>query len=155
MRVAVASKVFDHLGLNRRDEIAKEALPSQMKKNQKHLMDLKTFLKNCRDPFKPSESTTLVNIASGKEASLETSRFLLNVPENGKRAYCDFVEGCIIEPSRFYNPIPRQKLFTFASEGLKVKRKRTDGKIQEVRMERDLFGRLIILALQEKVNRSI
>jgi hypothetical protein len=40
----------------------------------------------------------------------------------------------------------------FPAEGAKVKKKGADGKIQQARMERDMMGRILAIALEKKVD---
>ena len=46
----------------------------------------------------------------------------------------------------------RQKVRTFSSEGAKVKKKSTDGKVIEMKMERNLFSKLLCVALEKKID---
>jgi hypothetical protein len=109
------------------------------------------FRENCINPFS-SDAQDLVIISTGKVASEETTRFLLNVMSNGEKMRDEFIQNCCNDPESFERPIPRQKLHTFASEGVRIKKTRIDRKVQELRMERDLFGRILAIALEEKVD---
>ena len=48
--------------------------------------------------------------------------------------------------------LSKQKVYTFASEGVKFVAKSGKGKLVEVRMERDLFGSILFLALQRQID---
>ena len=41
---------------------------------------------------------------------------------------------------------------TFSSEGAKVEKKSTDGKVIEMKMERNLFDKLLCVALEKKID---
>lgn len=43
-------------------------------------------------------------------------------------------------------------MFTFASEAVKMNRKTADGKMKEVKMQGDLMGRILAIALENKVD---
>ncbi|EFX75053.1 hypothetical protein DAPPUDRAFT_108314 [Daphnia pulex] len=73
------------------------------------------FRENCINPFS-SDAQDLVIISTGKVASEETTRFLLNVMSNGEKMRDEFIQNCCNDPESFERPIPRQKLHTFASE---------------------------------------
>ena len=45
-----------------------------------------------------------------------------------------------------------KKMRTFSSEGAKVKKKLTDGKVIEMKMERNLFGKLLCVALEKEID---
>lgn len=109
------------------------------------------FISDCQSPFSSEcRSQNLVNIASGNEASMETRNFLLNVTEIGHQAATEFVERCLSDPKLFNEPISRQKVSTFALEGARVKKTRVDGKVQEIRMDRNMFGRLLMISLTDR-----
>ena len=100
------------------------------------------------NPFSPELDTeSLFNIGFGKAASNETKEFLLNVANIGRESQDRFIEECSQNPDRFEKEaIRRQKLNTFACEGAKRKIK-SNGKVKEVKMERDLFEKILCLAL--------
>ena len=53
---------------------------------------------------------------------------------------------------RFEKPIKRQQMRTFSSEGTKVKKKSTDRKVIEMKMERNLFGKLLCVTLEKEID---
>lgn len=150
MRTAILSHQLDKLGLSKKEDLTKELHPNRIKKDHEQFALIIEFIYGCMDPFSVEDPRSLVNIVTGKRASPETTQFLLNVNEIGKRAYEDFIERCHGNGDAFNQRITRQKIHTFASEGLKAKT-RVAGKVKEVRMERDLMGKLLGIALENKV----
>ncbi len=55
-------------------------------------------------------------------------------------------------PLRSKSPLRNKQFFTFASESVQKKRNRADGKVQELKMQRDLRGRIRAIALENKVD---
>ena len=89
-----------------------------------------------------------------KQASNKTKEFLLNVTSIGKQIQDQFIKECSENSNRFENEaIRRTKMDTFATEGAKQVVK-SNGKLKEVKMERDLFGKILCLALQQKIDTS-
>ena len=111
------------------------------------------FIRNSLNPFTLEASELpLVNISTGKAASDLTSEFLINVQSIGNKSRDKFIDECVESPYRFEKPITRVKVNTFASDGAKYKKSRADGKVIKLKMERDLMGRLLCIALENKVD---
>ena len=149
LRMRVVSHLLDTLDLNKKDVTA-ERKPCKMRKNADALKKLCNQIEESINPYdKNLENNILVNIDTGKGASPETTDFLLNVVEK---------ESAIKEvnerPSRFEDAITRNKLSTFASEGVKLKTK-NNNKISEVRMEGNLYGHLLCIVLVESIDISL
>ena len=106
------------------------------------------------DPFSSEiDKQHLYNIRTGKAASKETSTFLLNVKKTGNNLREKFIGEVNGSPSRFEEPIKRCKVSTFTNEALTFKKKKTgENKVIEVKTERNLFGRLLCLALEREVD---
>ncbi|EFX79054.1 hypothetical protein DAPPUDRAFT_245429 [Daphnia pulex] len=151
LQTSVVSYLLDKVGMSTKDDASRESHPSRIKKDKKDFDSVVEFMENCINPFS-SEAQDLVNISRGKVASEETTRFLLNVMSNGEKMRDEFIQNFCNDPESFERPIRRQRLQTFASEGVRIKKTRTDGKVQELTMERDLFGRILVIALEEKVD---
>ena len=94
----------------------------------------------------------LFNIASGKSVSDAACDFLLNCYETGKHAHEEFLNECLEDPNRFEENIKRQKVVTFATAVKKQKSTDKDNKIQAIGMMRDLFGSILYLVLQKRVD---
>jgi hypothetical protein len=75
----------------------------------------------------------------------------LNIRESGKQARNDFIQRCRDDPAAFEQPIKRKKINTFAKEG-KITKRTTKGVIEEIKMERDLMGKLLLISLKDKFN---
>ena len=72
------------LELHRKEDIAREAHPCRFRKDIKQLKDLTDFLTSFKNPFSEIKEP-LFNISTGKAASNETQKFLLNEREIGKK----------------------------------------------------------------------
>ena len=107
------------------------------------------------NPFSSEQDQEcLCNIGSGKVASNKTKEFLLNVANIGKETQDQFIKECSKNSNRFENEATRRtKMDTFATEGAK-RIVKSNGKLKEVKMERDLFGKILCLALQQKIDMS-
>lgn len=93
----------------------------------------------------------LLNIATGKAAKDETAQFLLTVEERGEKLRETFINECLVNPARFEQRIKRNKILNSPSENVKKKNK-IAGKVQEIRMQPDLFGRLLGVSIDFNVD---
>ena len=148
------SNVFNELGLTRSDDVSKELKPNKIRKNCNDINALTNSIIDTMDPFSNEiNKEVLFNIATGKAAPKEIEDFLLNIETIGSIARDKFVNECKEDPKRFEQGIPRQKLRTFAANGKRFKLN-TESKTVAIRMERDLFGSILFLALKKKVDMS-
>ena len=137
--------------MTKTDDVTREMHRSRIKRDNRDFQSIIRFMENCINPFE-TDTADLVNISTARKASEETSHFLLNWMSIGEKMRDHFIENCSNDPESFDKPIPRQKLHTFASQGVRVQKKRADGKLKELRMERDLFGRILVIALEKTVD---
>lgn len=135
------------IGLNQKEDVSNETRPSRLRQDRKQRNSVKQFLQECREPFEPNDDDELlINISTGKATTFEATSFLLNVISIGAKARDNFIQSVSARPSAFEESIRRQKVFTFASDGPKIKKKSADGtKVIEVRMERDLMGSILAI----------
>jgi hypothetical protein len=101
---------------------------------------------------KPSK--ILYNLSTGKAASPATQSFLLSAVQTGERAMNSFIQRCAEDENAFEKPIKKLVISTFVTEGIKVSRT-LNGKIQAVKMERDMVGRLLMLSLNHKIDMKL
>ena len=153
MSMTVISSLLEDLGLTSKEDVTRELKPGRIRKNAADLANILNMLKQTMNPFsRKLDKDSLFNIGSGKSASEETKNFLLSVIKIGETAQNTFVNECTENRDRFENEtIKRQKLSTFANEGAKRKLKK-NGQVKEVKMERDLFAKILCLALDHEID---
>ena len=104
------------------------------------------------NPFGTINPLYLCNIATGKSVSQKNEEFLLNILKIGEEERNKFVMECIEDPSRFNKPTKRQTIYSFATEAGTKNIKLGDGKIISACLIRDLFGSILFLSLERKVD---
>ena len=155
IRTSIISQVFEDLGMTKKEDVSQDLRTSQIKRNSKDLCQIMSLVKDTMNPFSTDiNKEHLFNIGSGKSATEDTSKFLLNVVSTGCKARERFIEECVEDPKRFERPIRRVKLHTFGNEGGKYKIRGKDNKLVAVSMMRDLFGSILFLSLEKKVDTS-
>ena len=121
------------MGLQQNDDVTRELKASRISKKSIDLCKLMDVITVDRFSLH-TKKEFFFNIATGKSASAGTTAFLLDVSSTGCDFQNEFMDECGADPSRFEKPIKRQKVRTSSSEGAKVKKKSTDGKVIEMKM---------------------
>ena len=151
--MTIITHLLEDVELKQKDDVTRELKANRICKSSADLCSLMDVISESVNPFSPHvQKEFLFNITTGKSASAETTASLLNISSTGVSAQNDFIDECVADPSRFEKPIKRQKLRTFDSEGAKVKKKSTDRKIVEMKMERNLFGKLLCVGLEKQID---
>ena len=94
-------------------------------------------------------------LSTGRAESEQTASQLLHCMELGNKYAETFKAECFENPARFEKPIQRRKMQNFASGAIKTKLTVKDKTIKELQGTRDLFGRLLYLSAQKKIDLSI
>lgn len=68
IRTTLASHLCNYLGLNKGEDISREAYSSRVKKDNTALQSIQQFIISCTNPFKDDSDSPLVKISSGKVA---------------------------------------------------------------------------------------
>ena len=92
------------------------------------------------------------SICVEKSCKKSTEDFLLNVESIGNEVRTSFIQKCVENPNRFDERIKKDKIHNFATESAKHKVREAEGKITEATMIRDLFGSMLRLSMQQKVD---
>ena len=153
LRTTILSNMFEKLGLIKKEDISQDLKPHRIRNDNLAVNKIKDMTKVTMNPFDSClDPATLFNIGTGKGASENTERFLLNLNNTGDKARRTFISECVEDPSRFESRIPRQKLYTFATECAKKQHSTADGKVIAASMVRNLFGSILYLSLQRKID---
>ena len=122
IRTSIISNLFEDLGMTKKEDVSQDLKTNKMRKNSKDLCQVINMIKKTMNPFADDiDKEHLFNIASDKAPSSDTESFLHNIVSTGNKARDKFITECAHHPSHFENPIPRQRLNTFANEGKKFK----------------------------------
>ena len=147
------TRSFKELGMSRKEDISSNLKPHQIRKDNDALGKVIALIEDTINPFEESLNRNhLFNIATGKAASEETANFLLAVEEIGNKSKHLLIEECLEDSARFEKSIKRQKVQMFETENGKRRPKSTAGKLMAACMVRDLFGSILCLSLEKKVD---
>lgn len=153
IRSTVISFVFDFFRLRRIQDVTAALQNSIITKD---LTCLNAFIKECKDHINPFDFEQisfdyLFNIETGRSAPDDVANFLLNIEKTGQEQRDDFILQCSNNELRFESPISKNKILNFTSCTKKVKAK-INNKVQEVRMQRNFFGRMLGVAMEQTVD---
>ena len=140
------------LDLKKNEDVSQYLRHGVMVKDNKLLHKVIDLLCAMMNPFDPADKERLYNIATGKAASADTEKFLLSVNVTGEIAKKSFISECIKRPERFKEKIPKQKMQTFETELGRKKIQRSNGRVVTACFVNDLFGSLLRLSLEEKID---
>ena len=154
MRTEIVNRVLDIAGMGRDDESKnKETNPKRMKRDANDLIGISRSILDMVNPFDANiNKDVLFNIKTGRKASPAAEQYLLSVISEGECKRDTFIKECDEDQSRFEKPITRSKIVNFATESFvkKNKSKKAD-EIVQLKGTRDLFARLLFLAVKKKL----
>lgn len=149
----IISNVFEELGFVKHDDISGDSQPHNIKNNCKQLQRFIDSFDRYINPFSPELShDKLFNISTGKAASPLVEQLMLNVENIGNEQREQFISECIIDIGRFEKSIEKTPLHNFSVEIEKKKSVKIGGKVQEIRLQRDLFGRMLGISMDHNVD---
>lgn len=150
LRTEIISHVLAEVLMKKREEFTNDLRKSKIEKSQLQIQQFEGSINNSLNPFSSSlKDNLLYNISNGQSASHEVHKFLMNVVEIGEEQRKKFLEQCASNPHRFEQSIQRNVIHTFKAKKIV---KRQHGKVTEVKLHRDLFGRLLGISLQQNVD---
>ena len=156
VRSSFVSKIKAYCRLEKTNESIRELNPCRIMRNKRDLDLILNNFVGTRNPFdssleSESSQKRLFNLSTGRAASHVVAQSLLGVPSDGKKRHHQFVDQCVDNPKRFEESIPKPKLVTLASESTKAT-KTIANKTVELKCSRDLMGRLVVLATEQKLD---
>ena len=153
LRTMLLTVTFEQLGMTRKEDISAHLKPHQIKSDNQDLQKIVEMVVETMDPFDQNiEKDCLFNIVTGKQTSEDAAKFLLSMEEIGNQAKHLFDVECQEDEERFERAIKKQKVHTFATDIKKTKLKSKDGKLVAACMMRDLFGCILKLSLEKKID---
>jgi len=63
-----------------------------------------------------------------------------------------FISNCAIDSNGFEKLVEKQKILNFSQENIKKKIGTNFGKVQEIRIQKNLFGRMLGISLEKPID---
>lgn len=151
LRTSIISKCLEFCDMITTDDVTKDLKNSSIVTANKNIKALLEMMAHYTNPFSRELSKDhLYNIATGQSVTNEIYEFLSTVETSGKKQREQFIAECKEDPERFDKVLSKNKILNFAS---KNRRKiKVNGKIQEVRLQRDIFGRLLHASISNNID---
>lgn len=151
-RMSILRDFYDFVGLVKYDDI--KASSNQTKKFNDRFQNFVKTVNETLNPFSEDiNATKLFNLSTGKAASPSTEDFLLNIKTEGTRQMENFIKECSENPNRFNQPVKRNKINGFGSEMYKKKKALPPNlQINEIKVEKNVLGRILCIALENKID---
>ncbi|KAL4702648.1 hypothetical protein ACJJTC_016455 [Scirpophaga incertulas] len=154
IRSTIISHTYEVTGLRKHTDVTADLERYNIRRDSKHLQSFVDAFSKFMNPFDAGfDKLQLFNISSGKAAAQAVQDYLVNIEEDGKKLREQFITECSESPDRFEKSIPRVKIMNFSNETVK-KSVKSGNKVQEIKMQRDLFGRLLGLSLDYKIDKE-
>lgn len=145
---SITSKMMDFCGLKPQDEVTNDLKPARIINLRRKLDILLRLFKENTNPFSAALLPEhLYQLYKGQSVDNEVYVCLSGVEENGNSQRISFISECCAE-DRFDKAITKNKIINFdAKNNRKV---RINDKVQEIRIQRDVFGHLLYASLKKK-----
>lgn len=155
VRATIISHVYEELGLQKQQDVSADLDNNNIKNSITQLQTFITTFDKFINPFSQTIPTDqLINISSGKAASNEVKNFLLNLEKIGDQGRHTFITECQTNISRFEKSIKKIPFKNFSCDYEKNKKVKIGGKIQEIKIQRDLFGRMLGISIDFNIDIS-
>ena len=134
-------------------DMHKEIRKSQITKSESDVQSLLEAIKGFMNPFQIDVKDKLFCLSSGAPATSKIEADLLNSDAVGEKSFNEFVTQRLVRKTvSFHQPIPRNKLSTFASLSQTKKVTTAANKHIQVKAERNLFGQLVMLSEENNIS---
>ncbi|XP_067618035.1 uncharacterized protein [Eurosta solidaginis] len=151
-RSTIIAFVMEETGIRKRQDITADLEKNRIQKNSTQIYKLIEAINENINPFSNNiDRNCLFSISTGESVPDNIATFLLNIEKNGNEQRERFIEECAADKDRFEKVIKQNKILNF-SNTVQKKKMPVSGKVVEVRMERDLFGQLLSVSLQQTLD---
>jgi len=137
------------------NDVHKSNRPSALKRSEDDVASVVSAVKHFLNPFRIEgiNQQQLFCLSSGQPATTAVAADLLRYVDVGKDAAELFVNTRLISKTvQFHQPIKKQNLLTFKTMATNCKLTTTQQKSVQVRAERNLFGRLLLLCQSNDIS---
>ena len=131
----------------------KSTKTSEIRRSENEVQKLVSAFGQFMNPFDIDQHDSLFCLSSGKPASDSVEKDLLVYVETGEKATDNFIKNRLIEKNlKFHDTIKKQNLKTFKCMATKRQLSTTQKKTVQVRAERNLLGRLLLLSQEHNLD---
>lgn len=153
IRTEIISHVFEESGLKKSNNMTNDLSNRRINLSIEQMKQFRDCLNTRINPFSTQiRKDLLINISTGQAATPQVENFLLNVEKTGEEQKNNLIRLCSENEMNFDKyKFKRNKILNFFNSTKPVK-VRSAGKVQEMKLQRDLFGRLLGIAIKQKID---
>lgn len=149
LRTSIISKLMQSCNIEKTDDVTNDLKKSSIRHDTQKLESLINFFKQCTNPFSNDlAKDKLYNVSTGQSTSDEVYEFLSTVESEGENKRNLFIAESFNEPQRFDRAIQKNKIINFSYK--QTKKTKINGQVKEIKIQRDVFGRLLYASLQNQ-----
>ena len=131
----------------------KEVRGSQIVKSEQDTCSVLQAISNFTNPFTIEDKDALYCLSSGAPVPQDVESDILMADDIGKKAHREFAQERLVEKkTSFHSPVKKQNLKTFATQAKSSMVRGKERRNIEITAERNVFGQLVILALEHQVS---
>lgn len=94
----------------------------------------------------------MYNISTGESAPPEVADFLLFIDRTGDVMRKKFIESCADDEKKFSTAVVKRTKIRKFDTTIKKRKIQIGDKVKEIKVQKDLFGRLVAISMEEKVD---
>ena len=155
-RARYAEAILDRVVmLDDGDDVHKTTRKREIQKSETEVHKIISAFTQFLNPFdiEPSKNDILFGISSGMPATAKVADSLLSYEDVGEKAADSFIKTRLVDKStKFHEPIKKQNLAMFKTMAVKKTLTTTQKKSVQVKAERNLLGRLLMLSQEHELN---
>ena len=138
------------LCISEESSLHKELRPSQIVESETNVKKVIDTICSFTNPFNTERcAEEFYCLSCGLLAKLDVAADVLNACKIGKASTEKFLQDRMVNHNVvFHNAIKRNKLKTFAKAEAKKTLKRTQNRMTQIKAERNIFGQLVLLSVQ-------
>lgn len=149
-RKAIITHLIEYLKLDESSENTTNTRQNKIFTNQ--VQKFSEEVKANIEPFSEGLChSKLFNLTTGKAASDDTVKFLLNAEQSGNERMQRFIEECRNDIGRFERPIKKNIIHNFANEIIK-RNGPSKKNVDEAKHERNILSQILYLAMRNSVD---
>ena len=145
--------------ISEESSLHKEFRPSQIVESETNVKKVIDVICSFTNPFNTErcvEEFYCLSRLSGLPAILDLAADFLNACKIGKASMEEFIQERMVNQTvAFHYPIKRNKLKTFANAEVKKTLKSTQNKMTQIKSERNIFGQLVLLSVQNDIDLQV
>ena len=145
------------LCISEESSLHKELRPSQIVESETNIKKVIDAICSFTNTFNTERcAEEFYCLSSGLPAKPDVAADLLNACKIGKASMEKFIQDRMVNHNAFFhNPIKRNKLKTFAKAEVKKTLKITQNRMTQIKPERNIFGQLVLLSVQNDIDLQV